>query len=186
MEQITNYDTKTLVLFLSQYLYSEKLRGVIEACNLQANDVEQALFEIRDEYWVDVAVGAQLNVLGIIWVIGRNGLSDTLYRQKILSKIAVNQSPTVPFLISILKLLYGASYVKYVPNYPAGYYVWTDSSISLEELRVISASGVEPVLIKAPADGFTYDDALSSVADGLGYGDATDPSIGGGYAEIVL
>lgn len=146
--QITDYDTDTLNKILEQFKDSTNLKGIVESANTSANDIEQALFEIRDEFWITTAVGTQLDVLGIIWDVQREGLSDTDYRTKILSKISLNVSGEPEVIISILKLLFGATFVTYLPFYPAGFYIYNDSDITIDELELISPSGVQSYLLQ--------------------------------------
>ena len=153
--QITDYDSNTLNKLLEQYKQSPNLKSIIQSANISANDLEQALFEIRDEYYISTAVGVQLDVLGIIWGVAREGLVDADYRAKILAKMAVTNSGEPESIISLLKILFGATFVLYQPFYPAGFYIFTDGTITIAELEVVSPSGVQGLLL-----GQIYDGAL--------------------------
>jgi hypothetical protein len=81
----------------------EKLLAVIIS---PAQDVEDALQQLRSERFVDTAVGEQLDIIGRIVGQLREGLDDDDYRRYIRARIAVNASSgtienvlTVAFLV---------------------------------------------------------------------------------------
>lgn len=144
--QIIDYDVN-LELLQEQYKKSVKLIGIIEADNDQANDLETALFEIRDEYYLDTAVGVQLDVIGDIFGVDREGMNDNDYREVILLTSSLVGSGEPEFIIQIVKTLFGATFVNYIPAYPtipAAYYLDTDAVMTADELRFYSPAGVEP------------------------------------------
>jgi hypothetical protein len=146
IEQITDYSVN-LVLLQEQYKKSNKLIGIIEADNDQADDLEKALFEIRDEFYLSTAVGVQLDVVGNIFNVNREGMNDNDYREAIESRSTLVGSGEPEFVIKTLLSIYGATYVNYIPAYPtvpAAYYLQTDATMDIESLRTISPSGVEP------------------------------------------
>lgn len=145
LTQITDYSSN-LDLLLEQYKKSVKLKGMIDSQNDQADDLEQALFEIRALFYIDTAEGVQLDVIGAIFRTTRNGLSDTAYRAKIKFNGSLASSGEPEIIISILYALYSATIVHYIaahPATPAAYYLLTDANISYAQLNVISPSGVQ-------------------------------------------
>lgn len=145
LERITNYDEVTLPLIVRQYFNSDRLRGIIESMNDRADELEQALFEIRDEFWIDTATGAQLDVIGSILGESRLGRNDTDYRAAIKAKAAQIVSGESEGIISVLKSLFGATFVDYMPEYPtvpAQYRLLTDAVVTLAELEVFTVAGV--------------------------------------------
>ena len=141
IQKIADYDFN-LELFLAQYANADKLQGIMKAANKSANDLEQALFEIRDEFYLSTAIGAQLDILGIVFQVDRNGLSDEDYRQIIFQKAALNFSGEPEAIISILKTIYSATFVIYYPSYPGKYFVQTDGVITTPQIEKISPAGV--------------------------------------------
>ena len=120
--KITDYNYN-LDLFLAQFQNSTKLKAVMEKANDQANEIETALFEIKENFYVATAVGAQLDVLGVIFNEDRLGRTDGEYRAILQIKGALNYSGDPENIIQILKALYGATFVNYRPFYPAKFYV---------------------------------------------------------------
>jgi hypothetical protein len=147
--QINNYDENVLELFLQQYANSVNLLGIASGANAQADELETALFEIRDLFWLDTATGVQLDTIGLIFVVDRNGKSDADYRNAIKEKITQKFSGEPESIIEILKTIYGATFVIYTPGWPtipASYYIVTDGTITQEQLEMISPAGVQPFL----------------------------------------
>jgi len=150
--QILDYDEDTLDKILEQFKNSDNLKSIIKAANISANELEDALFEIRDLFWLGTAEGNQLDVIGIIWGVPRSGLNDTDYLQIIISRIAIINSGEPESIISLIKLLFAATFVTYLPDYPAGFYIYTDGTITFDQLTVLSPAGVRAALLQAIHD----------------------------------
>lgn len=149
--QKTDYSVG-LDLALVQYKDSTKLLGIIDSAYDRADALEQALFEIRDEFWLSTAVGDQLDVLGAIFDEARDGDVDADYRLRIQAKGSLVASGCPEDVIAILKNLFGATYVTYIPGWPAvpaSYYIISDSTITLGQLEKYSSSGVKPLILES-------------------------------------
>lgn len=160
--KITDYNYN-LELFISQFQNSIKLKGIIQAANDSANDIETALFEIKDEFDLDTAIGTQLDIIGIIFNIERMGMDDTDYRAAIKEKSALAYSGEPESIIEILKATYGATYVEYWPAYPGKYYLITDATVTSKQLEPISPAGVNGYV-----GVYIIDGAGNNVLDGKG------------------
>lgn len=166
IEQISDYDRITLNLILDQYKDSPRLQGIVRAANAQAENLEQALFELRDSYWIDSAEGTQLDTIGRILREERQGRADAEYRQALRAKGAQTFSAEPEAIISILKALFGATYAEYSPEWshtPAQYHVRTDATITEEQLQTISPAGVLGLLY-----GYLIDDSGDALVDSQG------------------
>lgn len=142
LDKITDYK-ENLRLFLTQYQDSVKLTSIMSSAYDQANDIETALFEIRDEMDIETAVGTQLDILGRVFNEERLGRNDDDYRVAIKLKASTIYSGEPEAIIAILKSFFGATSVKYFPNYPGKYYVYTDTELTFEVLKPFSPAGVE-------------------------------------------
>lgn len=89
IQQIHDYNYN-LILLIQQYKDKPKFKGLVEGMNDQANDLETAIFEIRDNFWLDTAEGVQLDVIGLIVGEDRLGRSDADYRDAIKVRIVIN------------------------------------------------------------------------------------------------
>lgn len=148
IQKIDDYNVN-LRLLMEQYKDKEKLKGVLEAINAQADDLETALFEIRDLFWIDTAEGVQLDTIGKIFGVAREGRNDTDYRNAIKVRASLIASGEPEAIISALKSLFGGTFVIFIPSYPAipaGYYVITDATVTLPELIKFSPAGVQPYI----------------------------------------
>lgn len=148
IEQITDYDSN-LSLLLTQFKDSTNLRGLLSAANSSANTIEQALFDIRDGFWLDTAIGVQLDVIGDILGIARTSLDDTIYREGIRARLGLLFSGEPEGILSALTILFGATFAHYYPGYPAipgSYYIFTDAVISNSQLEILSPAGVQALI----------------------------------------
>ena len=162
LTQITDYQAIAESLLIEQYKDSVNLIGVLNTKSEQANDLEQAIFEVRDSIYLDVATGAQLDIIGHVWNVPRVGLNDNEYRAAIEFKVALRISGTIPELIQILKSVYGATYVEYFPQYPAKFLIISDADINQTELESISPAGVGVFFIDPDIDETFYVDEEGS------------------------
>lgn len=82
------------------------IRSLVCALATPAQAVDDALEQLLTERGVNVAAGAQLDVLGKIVGQDRDGLSDDIYRRYIRARIATNKSQGEPSdLILIARLI---------------------------------------------------------------------------------
>lgn len=160
LTQKTNYE-ELVQLILNQYKDSNNLTGIIESVLRRANISEQALFEIRDEFYLFNAVGAQLDVIGVIFNISRFGRFDSLYRKAIQEKAVLQYSGEPESIIELMQSVYGATQVQYRPAYPGKYYLFTDASgVLSREINIINPAGVLALFEKPILDaagGFIVD-----------------------------
>jgi len=145
IKKIEDYDYN-LSLLIQQYKDKPKFKQILQAMNKQAEDLENAIFEIRDDYWLSTAEGEQLDVIGKIVGIDRAGKDDINYREAIRVKIIINNgSGESSTIILFFKDLYGASSV-YVLNLGYGIVqVMVDITITqdiLNKFIKILAAGV--------------------------------------------
>lgn len=145
MEKISDHSKIVLPLVLSQYQRASRLLGLIRSGCAQADDVEDAMHQIREGFKLSKAVGVQLDKIGALYRERRLGRSDTDYRQaiQIRASMAVNGTPEE--ILSFLRFALGATDCQYFPEHPAGYVILTDSEtlgVGTGVLDAISPAGV--------------------------------------------
>jgi len=145
IEQIPDYSVLVEKL-MEQWKNSPNLVGIIEGSMVQANKMEDAIFEVRDLTNLDVATGINLDVLGKPWNELRESKSDADYRIAIQEKKLLSFSGEPEVIISILKGTYAGTFVNYSPEYPGKYRVKTDATIPFNSLQEISMAGVQGFL----------------------------------------
>jgi len=143
--QQVDYNTN-LELLLEQYKYSDNMVAMISAFNDQMTEVESALFEIRDEFYLDTAVGVQLDTIGTIFNELRKGRTDTEYRAEIRRKGATFLSGRPEDIITQLKVLYNATTADYYgperTGEVASYIIVNDGTATQQDLEIMSPAGV--------------------------------------------
>lgn len=145
IDKIGDYNIN-LELMLEQWKSSEKLKGVISASMTRANDMEDAIFEVRDLMDIDNGEGLSLDYIGKVWNTDREGNDDAAYRILLKQTKAKSFSGEPESIIEILKATYGATFVQYSPEYPGKYRLVTDAFLSQSILDNISVAGVGAVL----------------------------------------
>jgi hypothetical protein len=108
-----------------------------------ADSVEQALFEIRSGYWLRLAVGVQLDALGKVYVVSREGRDDDAYRTQIQFRAATLVSGNPEELLVFLAVALGDTNAEYIPEYPAGFVLTTsEDTIPTASLIPLAPAGV--------------------------------------------
>jgi len=120
-----------------------KLNALLEATGAQKDDLEAAIFSIRSGMYLATAEGAQLDVIGGVFNTSRNGKDDASYRFAIREVAAMRSFATPEDIISVLKGVYGATWVQYIAEYPAGCAILTDADVTDQILEMISPAGVQ-------------------------------------------
>lgn len=154
--KITDFDARILSLIIGQFQETNTLSGIIEAMNIQAQDYENAIFELRDEFWLTIAKGNQLDIIGSILGLERASRTDSEYRIALQAWINISLGSGEPeIIISAINLLYNPNELEYIPNYPAKYYLFLwdttlEESIDVNKdiLDSLSPLGVEALQIE--------------------------------------
>lgn len=107
IEKIPSYGEVEKELLLTQYKNSPNINSLLEIVGKQLDDLETATFEVRDYYWLNTASGVQLDSIGEIFNVPRNGMDDDTYRGFLKVKRATSFSGTSEQVISVLLSNYG-------------------------------------------------------------------------------
>lgn len=141
---------------------SARLWSIIAAAGLEADSIEQALFEIRDNFYMTTAEGVQLDTIGSIFGVPREGLGDDDYRGQLVIRAASFFSGTPEDIISACANLLGGTSTQFVPMFPAGFTLFTDASITKASLEILAPAGVEVFL-----GDFIVDAVLDPITDAI-------------------
>ena len=110
-------------------LFPEKplITALTGAMVSQLSDLESVLDQLKNERWVDVAIGKQLDGCGEIVGEKRLGRNDDDYRDAINFRIFVNTSNATPNdLMQGLRFLTKPDNIQYIEQYPATAMLFTD------------------------------------------------------------
>lgn len=167
MQQVTDYTALLAPRVLSQYQQSKRLLGIMEAGTQQADQVEEALFQVRNGFFLATAVGVQLDILGRIYREPRLGRTDDAYRDAIRLRAATAISGTPDEIITFLRNFVAGTPedIEYQPEYPGKYIVTTsnESFTTGGALDIISPAGVKGLVGSPILDGH-----LDPLRDGNG------------------
>lgn len=190
-----------LGLLLNQVQDKPRLRAV--ACGLLdgMQDVENAIWQLFTERWIDTANGGQLDLLGGLLVFPRAGRLDETYRAFLRARVRVLRSNgSWPALVGVLEaigvaLADGAT--TYQADHPAAFVVRLHDTLPaevtgadvFEMLEAARAGGVRLTLV-APVASIERTFRCSNANDYLvgpsarGFGDVSNPGDGGSLAGV--
>lgn len=187
VEQITDHAAAAVARMPSQHRDKTRTSAFVSALAAPAQDTETALWALLTERSVDVAVGAQLDRLGVVVGEPRNGeTDDDVYRRRIRARISANESRgTAADIIRVARALVydDAAQIVITPGYPAAYSVEIAGVAVDEEVAAVAApmlrdatsAGVRVILEYspvAPEEAFTFDGG-----EGLGFLEANTESL---------
>lgn len=198
----TSIDHRALAIsrLTTQFRESPNLISYIETLLVEAQRVEDLFHEVVTSRYLDTAIGAQLDILGLLvgqlrvfiddGMGGTVQLTDDEYRAFIRARIATNNSINTPeAVISTLDFLFDGAAVIYDETV-AGYTiaigkVLTDADrLLLENNLIPRPAGVGVAYLAAfnPDGFFAFQGVAGNV---LGFGTLIDGSIGGTLAELI-
>lgn len=120
---------------------STRLKGWIAASLDQADDMETAAQEIQDGMYLATAVGVQLDMLGRIYNVLRQGRLDADYRKAIQAVAATAVNGTPDEIITFLRVAYGIE-GQYTPEYPGSFFIEPPSALTMSQLQAMAPAGV--------------------------------------------
>ena len=127
--EITNHVQQALDRLLQQYKGRPRITGFYTALVEQIQDLESATYSLNDGRQIfdgtnTPAIGAQLDAIGTIVGVSRNGLDDQQYILLIFGKNAENFSDdTAEAVLSVIQYVFQAEQVLLQEIYPAGLYI---------------------------------------------------------------
>ncbi len=124
IEQITDYstldDNRGNKILFDFFRASEDFMAVLNGFNPQFEELENTAFQLFTDVWLDTAKGVNLDLLGKLLGLSRLGRDDESYRTLLKLKVDVNVGSGTPeLLIGAIRVLYDATTVNYIPDYPA-------------------------------------------------------------------
>jgi hypothetical protein len=126
IEFVTDWKEKALSLLVEQFKDKQKLNDFLSCFLEEAQLLEDTFEQLYTLRWLDVAYGAQLDGLGQILALERQGLNDEDYRIALRFQALLNASKgESEILIEALKIFTRSDDVTFFEIYPAacyGYY----------------------------------------------------------------
>jgi hypothetical protein len=195
--EITNHVELALARLLTQYQDQPNFAALLTVLVQEIQNIEsQALYPLDAARQIFNAVGQQLDYLGTIVGISRNGLSDAEYLLFIYGTIASNNSDsTIPSVLNIIINLFQAQVLLLQEIYPAGISVQVigtalDPSlypVAIELVKNALGAGIDLIFIGGTANTNVFRfDGMGVNPLKSGFGDLNDPTIGGGFVGLIL
>ena len=106
MIPILDHAQQALGRLAEEYRGKPLIEGLFNAVSVEVQELEDAIYQLSTERYLDDAVGVQLDALGVILAEERGAFTDDPYRVVLKAKRLVNKSSgTTEELIAIFKLL---------------------------------------------------------------------------------
>lgn len=190
--KITNHTAQAQARLMYQYQGQPRIEGLLKAFVDQIQDLEDVIFSLDDGQSVLGSIGKQLDGIGQIVGIERNGLDDTSYLLFILGKIGENTSDTtITKVHDIYALLLNSNIVQVQDLPPAEVGLSGGGSIDPSLSAIVHAliqgslgAGIDLGFLVTfdPEEAFAFD---GSAGTALGFGDVNDPLAGGEFAQVI-
>lgn len=201
VQKIDNHVAQALARLLQQYKGRPRIAGMYTAFVDQIQDLEDAIYALDAgrQLWNGTsspAIGEQLDQIGTIVGISRNGLSDAEYLLFIFGKISENFSDTtIATILTVVGYLFQAEEVLLQEIYPAGVAIQVlgttiPSSLFKIAESLVQASlgaGIQLVFMATSptVNAFRFNGPGVNGATN-GFGSLTDPTVGGVFVELII
>lgn len=192
-EVITDHYERAINRLAEQFKRKPDLLSLIKGNVDQIQELEYVFDDLKRLRSLNDAAGEQLDGLGDILGLEREGMNDEEYRNALWFQTAVNTSNGEPeMLISVLLRATDATEIIYIDLPPAGIYMFTNGHTvpaGLQELmESVAAGGVRLELVSSVGaiEPFAFaEEAGIPDPDGLGFGETTFPDEGGPISEKI-
>ena len=188
--KINNFDELARTRMLQQFKAecSPNLDNLVNIFIQEIQEIEDQLFELLDKRNVVDAEGAQLDILGDIVGINREGRDDTEYRAAIQVQIQVNNTGgQEPAIAALLGVLTAALTIDIIEVFPAGLDISIDaqdvSTSTIQLLRKAIAATISLQFSQVAVGETPFAFAGASVGDG--FGNLVTPTDGGLFAFVI-
>lgn len=151
---ITDHVARGLSLLITQFRRTRPENSLPNPNNMiniltpflqQVQLVEYMESDLDTLRWLDTAVGVQLDGLGEILQLPRNGRTDFDYRIALKFQVYINRSSGEPeVIIAFVKDFTNATKVRLQEAYPAGLFIFTDGTTVLTNFNLVEA--IEEIL----------------------------------------
>lgn len=194
LEHIQNEIERGLARRVEQFKDSPNLEALLTALLQPFQSLEDSLWTLYTDRWVEAAEGTQLDNLG--WIVGqaREGRTDAEYRPWIKARVFANRSNgTIDDALRIIALIEAGAIAEVHEVYPAAYEVSVlamsaDPNAVFQILSKAKPAGVRLSFEYSPEDPANLlilsDNTLTPASSAQGLGDATNPAIGGRLAGV--
>lgn len=133
---------------LERFKGRPKLEALLRVLLARVQHLDDVIWDLYVGFWIDTAIGAQLDALGNIVGEPRLGRADALYRLYIRARIRINRANgKVSDTLQVARLIIEpTATLEYIPEYPAAYRVRVTGTM-------VSAANIERILVQVKPAG---------------------------------
>jgi hypothetical protein len=193
--QETEHVAKAKARLVEQFKKATNLQALLSVLVDQLQEVDDPLWQLYTQRWVDLAEGVQLDNLGEIVGQEREARDDAEYRLWIKARVFANRSNGhTDDTLRILELVQPDADFSVEPTYPAAYLVHVYGASAPAQslyniLTLAKPAGVRMNLLSDVDDAtsFAFSDtsSLTTGDNARGFGTTTNPAIGGKLIGIL-
>jgi hypothetical protein len=115
---------------ITQWKDKPKIVGYLTSLLENVQVVEDLYQQLLNERSIYTAIGVQLDVIGLIVGVARNGLPDEEYRQRLFAQISFNTADSTPEkVLEIGRLLTGTDETNIFEHFPASTHVYLKDGV---------------------------------------------------------
>jgi hypothetical protein len=180
---MVDHVTEGLAYLPSEFFDSPILKEVLKIYLERLQKLEDVIQDIVDQKNIDLAEGVQLDGIGEILGLKREGLTDSEFRNKLnIQKILNASEGTYPVALDLWKRLLGSNMAMITPEYPAGVALYSGVGISDFSILDIIVQSFPLTVTASITASYDADPAFCfEGGTGLGFGTTEDASIGGKF-----
>ncbi len=172
-------------LLVSQYKDSANFNRFLSSIAAIKQEIEHVTLDLRDKRILANAEGIQLDGLGELVGLDRDGRTDDEYRTEIGTQIQINLSGgQAEILINVTASITGSTLVQLTDSYPAKINIAFNGTAPANLLTILSklkAAGVELTLTQiSETNPFVFE------GDGAGLGFSDDDFLNGGELSEAI
>ncbi len=172
-----NHIEEGLAKLIEQYKEADVFKEWVCTYLKQVQEFEDAVWQVIEDRWLANSEGVQLDILGKIVGLDREGLSDELYRGAIRVQIRINRSFGTPIdMLDVARFALGVNYptIRYQEFYPATVKITLTQDITDDQRRILyralyatKPAGVRLLIEETfDADGaLTFNDAAGTLGN---------------------
>lgn len=164
----TTHVTDAPTRLAEQFKGQANVEAVVGVFAQQAQEIEDALFEIFDESMLSTAVGVQLDGFGSIVGEERQGRLDDDYRLAISSRISLNlTSGTAEQVIKLVQgLIFDSQTIEISEDFPAAFFVIIPEKLDVDGAGVSTfVQSAKPAGVRAIFWWFETDTPFGFLGD---------------------
>lgn len=188
---VTNHQQAAKNRLREQYKGKPIIEGLLDSWTGQIQDLEQVFIDLSTKRSLVASEGIQLDLLGELLDVLRQGKTDAAYRIALRAKIAKNFSRGTPEdVIAIFKLLTSSTKVQLADGAMGDFHILADHPLTQDEVNILlremmftDSAAVRMTGIGSfdPPDSFAFDGSDSA----KGFGSIYDVTKGGKFATIT-